>query len=38
MIFAMIIFAGAAGCDEDLDYYDHVFYGPWSALRSASYG
>jgi len=29
---------GAAGNQEDLDSFDEVFYGPWSAVRSASYG
>jgi len=32
------IVTGAAGCQEDLDYYDDVFYGPWSVIRSSSYG
>jgi len=32
------IVSGAGGCPEDLDYYDEVFYGPWSVVRSASYG
>jgi hypothetical protein len=30
--------SGAAGNHEELDSYDEVFYGPWSAVRSASYG
>jgi hypothetical protein len=29
---------GAAGNQEYFDYFDEVFYGPWSAARSASYG
>jgi hypothetical protein len=29
---------GAAGNQEDLDYFDEVFWGRWSAARSASYG
>jgi hypothetical protein len=32
------ILTGAAGCPEDLDYYDEVFYGPWSVVRSSTYG
>jgi len=32
------IISGSAGCQEDYDYFDDVFYGPWSVLRSASYG
>ena len=32
------IVTGAAGCPEDLDYYDELHHGPWSLVRSASYG
>ncbi|EGD76186.1 hypothetical protein PTSG_11654 [Salpingoeca rosetta] len=32
------IVSGAGGCDEDLDYYDELHHGPWSLVRSASYG
>ncbi|KJE95760.1 hypothetical protein CAOG_06175 [Capsaspora owczarzaki ATCC 30864] len=37
-IYTVNIIAGAAGCPEDLSYFDSVFYGPWSNYRSASYG
>jgi len=37
-IFPIHILCGSAGCPEDLDYYDEVFYGPWSVVRSSSYG
>jgi len=32
------ILTGSAGCDEQLDYYSNVTYGPWSVVRSSSYG
>lgn len=37
-MYTVNIIAGASGCRENLDYYDDVFYGPWSNFRSASYG
>jgi len=37
-IYPIHMVAGSAGCPEHLDYYDEVLYGPWSAMRSASYG
>jgi hypothetical protein len=32
------IVSGSAGCREQLDYYDTVMYGPWSVVRSSTYG
>ena len=32
------IITGSGGCREYFDYYDRVFYGPWSVVRSATYG
>jgi len=32
------IIAGSAGCEEGFDGFDDVFFGPWSVIRSASYG
>lgn len=32
------IIAGAGGCREYFNYFDEVFYGPWSVVRSATYG
>lgn len=32
------VVSGSGGCREFLDYYDEVFYGPWSAFRSSTYG
>jgi len=32
------IIAGSAGCREYFDDFDEVFFGPWSAYRSATYG
>ena len=32
------IVSGAAGCPEDLDYFDELHHGPWSLVRSSSYG
>lgn len=32
------IISGAGGCREYYDYYDEVFYGAWSVLRSSTYG
>ena len=32
------IIAGSAGCREFFDNFDKVFYGPYSAFRSATYG
>lgn len=37
-LYPIHILTGAAGCPEDLDYYDDVFYGPWSVVRSSTYG
>jgi hypothetical protein len=36
--FPVHIVTGAPGCQEYFDYYDDVFYGPWSAVRSSTYG
>jgi len=32
------IVSGSGGCQEYFDYYDDVFYGPWSVVRSSTYG
>jgi len=32
------IITGSAGCQENYDTFDYVFYGPWSVLRSSSWG
>ena len=32
------IITGSGGCREYFDWYDQVFYGPWSVVRSATYG
>lgn len=37
-VYPVHIVSGAAGCREDLDYYDELHHGRWSAVRSASYG
>jgi len=36
--FPVHLLSGAAGNQEELDYYDRVLFGPWSAFRSSSYG
>jgi len=36
--YPVYIINGAGGCQEYLDWYDEVFYGPWSVTRSSSYG
>ena len=37
-LYPIYIVTGSAGCQEGFDYYDKVFYGPYSAFRSSSYG
>lgn len=32
------VVTGAGGCREFYDYYDNVFYGAWSVVRSSTYG
>ena len=37
-LYTTHIVTGAGGCREFYDFYDEVFYGAWSVIRSASYG
>jgi hypothetical protein len=37
-LYTTHIIAGSAGCREFFDYFDNVFYGPWSIYRSSTYG
>eukprot|EP01116_Phalansterium_solitarium_P013019 TRINITY_DN2984_c1_g1_i1.p2 TRINITY_DN2984_c1_g1~~TRINITY_DN2984_c1_g1_i1.p2 ORF type:complete len:484 (+),score=175.47 TRINITY_DN2984_c1_g1_i1:107-1558(+) len=36
--YPVYLVSGAAGCQEDLDYFDNVHYAPQSAFRSSTYG
>jgi len=36
--FVTHIIAGAAGNKEDIEWFDEMLYGPWSAVRSGTYG
>ena len=36
--FPVHLISGSGGCVEKLDEFDSIFFGPWSAFRSATYG